>query len=184
MNKEYGFIKRWVKDIRGLRWGFERSRIVAEGEPYMDRWIVYLAGYTVRLHKFYRGDDPTAPHDHPWDFWTFPLTTYAEVAYKAYWGYGGTCDLVERFRLHKREAEYRHWVVGRADGKKRPFYTIVFTARLRNAWGFWPEEDVFVPWREWSPKSDAIERGSTVPFIATNATEAGLGFDTVHPVLR
>lgn len=165
MNKEYGFIKRWVKDIRGLRWGFERSRIVAEGEPYMDRWIVYLAGYTIRLHKFYRGDDPTAPHDHPWDFWTFPLTSYIERRFRHCWtSYSGLRMTVKAFRWHFREAEHRHYVLGRADGQAKPFYTIVVTARLRNMWGFWPDEWTFVPWREWSPKSDAVERASTNPF--------------------
>ena len=25
------------------------------------------------LHIFHRGDQDRCPHDHPWDFWTFPL---------------------------------------------------------------------------------------------------------------
>lgn len=42
--------------------------------PYMTRiWIGRL-----RLHIFYRGDLDPDCHDHPWDFWTFPLTPYVE----------------------------------------------------------------------------------------------------------
>jgi hypothetical protein len=37
--------------------------------PYMTRiWIGRL-----RLHIFHRPDQDPDPHDHPWDFWTFPL---------------------------------------------------------------------------------------------------------------
>ncbi|MFC3724437.1 hypothetical protein [Neoaquamicrobium sediminum] len=45
-----------------------------DGSPYMTRmWIGRL-----RLHIFHRGDLDADPHDHPWDFWTFPLTPYVE----------------------------------------------------------------------------------------------------------
>lgn len=43
-------------------------------EPYMTRiWFGRL-----RLHIFHRGDNDPDCHDHPWDFWTFPLTPYVE----------------------------------------------------------------------------------------------------------
>lgn len=42
--------------------------------PYMTRyWFGRL-----RLHIFHRGDQDPDCHDHPWDFWTFPLTSYVE----------------------------------------------------------------------------------------------------------
>jgi len=42
--------------------------------PYMTRyWIGRL-----RLHIFHRGDADPDCHDHPWDFWTFPLVSYVE----------------------------------------------------------------------------------------------------------
>ena len=41
---------------------------------YMTRyWIGRL-----RLHIFHRGDQDPDHHDHPWPFWTFPLTSYVE----------------------------------------------------------------------------------------------------------
>lgn len=56
--------------------GFNRIAGV-EGEHetnYMTRvWFGRL-----RLHIFHRGDNDPDCHDHPWDFWTFPLTPYVE----------------------------------------------------------------------------------------------------------
>lgn len=41
----------------------------------------------LRLHIFHRGDQDPDCHDHPWDFWTFPLTPYVEeVAEPTGWG--------------------------------------------------------------------------------------------------
>ena len=45
--------------------------IITDGSKYMTRvWFGRL-----RVHVFYRGDADADPHDHPWDFWTFPLTS-------------------------------------------------------------------------------------------------------------
>ena len=56
--------------------GFNRIAGV-EGDHetnYMTRvWFGRL-----RLHIFHRGDNDPDCHDHPWDFWTFPLTPYVE----------------------------------------------------------------------------------------------------------
>ncbi|TAY95832.1 hypothetical protein [Rhizobium ruizarguesonis] len=91
--------------------------------PYLTRaWIGRL-----RLHIFYRGDNDPDPHDHPWDFWTFPLTTYVEeVARPVTKGvaplemlllgpekYALSRQVVEAFRLHYRPATYCHRVLGR-----------------------------------------------------------------------
>lgn len=47
---------------------------LADGEPYLTRiWF-----WRLRLHIFHRGDADQDLHDHPWDFWTFPLTPYVE----------------------------------------------------------------------------------------------------------
>lgn len=48
--------------------------------PYMTRyWFGRL-----RLHIFHRGDQDPDCHDHPWDFWTFPLTPYVEEVAEPY----------------------------------------------------------------------------------------------------
>ena len=121
--------------------GLERSTVRLQGEPYLTRWIIYVGGRTLRLHKFHRGDDDRAFHDHPWPFWTFPLKTYSELVP----GLPYRASVVRGFRLHYRPAAYQHIVLG--DGC--PFYTIVVTGKRENAWGFWPEPGKFVPWREW-----------------------------------
>lgn len=95
----------------------------ADGEhetPYMTR---YWFG-PVRFHIFHRGDQDPDCHDHPWDFWTFPLRTYVEevltpirdavaegreappVRYQRRQG------IVRAFRLHYRPATYTHRVLG------------------------------------------------------------------------
>jgi hypothetical protein len=159
--------------VRGRRFGFEYSRVGMARPgmrevPYLDRYIVYLGGLCVRLHKFWRGDDDRAPHDHPWNFWTFPLTSYKETVEECLFGSAGAhapqnaCvdyfkpsiyrreNFVKAWRLHKRPAKYRHIVLGRADGSTRPFWTFVITGKVVNKWGFWPEPDRFVPWRDWT----------------------------------
>ena len=106
----------------------------AEGDhatPYMTRvWIGRL-----RLHIFYRGDADPDPHDHPWEFWTFPLTSYMEevyIAYEArpmddrrkkkrqYWA--RQLSVVDAFKWHHRPAGYTHRVLARAkrDKAKQP----------------------------------------------------------------
>ena len=91
--------------------------------PYMTWiWIGRL-----RLHVFHRGDADPDCHDHPWDFWTFPLTSYVEEVARP----GIACAVqnsglivvgdapvmtecvVRAFRLHFRPAEHTHRVLGR-----------------------------------------------------------------------
>lgn len=111
----------------------------AHGEhetPYLTRvWIGRL-----RLHIFHRGDADPDPHDHPWDFWTFPLTAYVEevangdLADSARQGavrprrFGDMLFLPDRsvhparhiqivpaWRWSHRAAEHTHRVLGRYD---------------------------------------------------------------------
>jgi hypothetical protein len=154
--------KPFFTTVRGRRFGFEYSRVGMARPgmrevPYLDRYIVYLGGLCVRLHKFWRGDDDRAPHDHPWNFWTFPLRSYNETVEELVISDdGAACEWRRRinkvtaFRLHKRPAAYRHIVLGRADGSTKPFWTFVITGRVINSWGFWPRPDDFVKWRDWT----------------------------------
>ena len=135
--------------VFGRRFGFQYSPLIVEGERYMDRFILYCGVGTLRLHRFFRGDDARAPHTHPWKtWWTFPFCSYFEVVENPYYPIRGVY-LVDRFKWHKRKASYRHIVIGRADGLKKPFWTFVVTGPATNKWGFYPEHDIFVPWREW-----------------------------------
>jgi hypothetical protein len=134
-----------IFDVRRNRFGFEISTIWFRSSRYMTRWILWFS-YGLRVHKFWRGDDDRAPHDHPFDFWTFPLRSYTEK----YWDPQAECfklRIVERFRWHYRPAEFRHIVIGRKDRKY--IWTIVFTCRFKRSWGFWPTPTTFVPAKEW-----------------------------------
>lgn len=93
----------------------------ANGEhdtPYMTRaWIGRL-----RLHIFHRGDADPDCHDHPWGFWTFPLTSYVEEVAEPWPFLGPNGEarfslrrvVVRAFRLHYRPATHCHRVIGRA----------------------------------------------------------------------
>ena len=109
--------------------GFEHSTVGIQGRPYLERWFVMLFGCTIRLHKFYRGDDDRALHDHPWRFWTFPLRGYWERTP------AGT-QYVKPWRLHYRPSGYQHTVVDFRGGV--PAFTLVVTSRKERRWGFWP----------------------------------------------
>lgn len=114
--------KHTIYDVSGENW-----------EPYMTRyWLGRL-----RLHVFHRGDNDADPHDHPWSFWTFPLTSYVEevtapCASDSMWNYVKTGTMgtayrsyrqvVRAFRLHYRPATHTHRVLGRWTGRwERPW---------------------------------------------------------------
>jgi hypothetical protein len=88
------------------------------------------------LHIFHREDLDRDPHDHPFDFWTLPLSQgYAEDVYAA----SGECftrQRVPHFKLSYRPAEHTHRVVA-TDNGRWPLVTIVWRGPSRRKWGFW-----------------------------------------------
>lgn len=163
--KSKGFI--W--DIRNRRFGFEYSPIT----NYMNRWIAYFGWFNLRIHRFLRGDDERAPHDHPFWFVTVPTRSYYEQVMEED---GSTCvRKVQAWLPHFRKATFRHIVLGTEAYTKevvhphlewmygvisdystetryrtpKPFLTFVLAGARSNGWGFWPAVDKFIPWREW-----------------------------------
>jgi len=129
---------------RVKNWGFEHSFVEIDGELYLERRILYLAGFTFRWHKFWRGDDARASHSHPWAFWTFPLQGYFENVYRL--GEFERTQYVSAFRWHYRGRHFEHRVTG---GERFPFSTFVITGRRQQVWGFYPEPGKFVPYWDW-----------------------------------
>lgn len=125
-------------------WGIEYSLVSHDGSNYLERWIAYGFGLSFRIHKFYRGDDDRAPHDHPWWFVTFPLRTYEEVVAERSVLIHKT---VRAWRPHFRPATYRH-IVKMPPGAA-PFYTIVISGQRSRSWGFWPSDKTFVYYKDW-----------------------------------
>jgi len=82
------------------------------------------------LHILHRPDADRHVHDHPFDFWTFPLASYVEEI-----GLKGATRVVKPWRLHKRPAEYRHRIISFL-GRSRVF-TLVWRKQSRREWGFW-----------------------------------------------
>ena len=144
------------------RFGLLFDTVYFCGSDYLTRLMLYAIG-TLRLHKFHRGDDDRAPHDHPWWFITFPFTSYVEK----YWVrldeasaaesylWDGFSDwicctrIVKAWHFHFRSAKFRHFVIGRADGKNKSFWTFVIAGPLSNNWGFWRTPTEFVPHKNW-----------------------------------
>jgi hypothetical protein len=141
-----GGARGWFRgfDLLRRRWGLDRSTVFVDEQRYLDRWIVYLNGYTLRLHRFWRGDDDRASHTHPWWFITFPLGGYREKLF-VQGNYVGH-RFVEPFRCHYRPADFEHYVVR---GAKVPWWTIVLTGPRRDTWGFFPAPGKFVNYKDW-----------------------------------
>lgn len=127
-----------------------------DGTLYLRRWRLtprFPFGQLC-LHTFFRGDEDKDPHDHPWDFWTFPFTSYIEEVPISAWRGNDTLLVrermslrtVERWRWHKRDASHIHRVVVPSNGSPNaldapdfPFRTLVWLGRFRqhHKWGFW-----------------------------------------------
>ena len=132
--------------------------------PYMTRiWFGRL-----RLHVFYRGDNDPDCHDHPWAFWTFPLTSYVEEVAKRDGGGGFFLhrQIVRAFRVSYRPATHCHRVLGRYAGFEtwesvigsvpetdgRRIVTIVWRGRNGRKWGFLRKREgrwCWTPWKEY-----------------------------------
>lgn len=122
------------------------GRLKAEG---WYRTAIKLTPLT-RIHIFWRGDNDRAHHDHPNDFWTFPLIGYWEEVTDLERPDFFQVLYVKPWRLHFRPAEYRHRVLGRKliPGWFNGFITIVREMPARRSWGFYPRGE-FVHWREY-----------------------------------
>ena len=99
----------------------------------------------LQLHVFHSADNEVC-HDHPFDFWTFPLSTYMEEVCFGLCHVGRRIKIVERFKWHKRPHSYAHRVLG------RPVYTgpgNVWTLMWRTPkiaeWGFFVDGEK-IPW--------------------------------------
>lgn len=118
-------------------WGGQNPRT-----PYLTR--VGLG--PLRIHVFHRGDSDPDCHDHPADFWTFPLVSYLEEFIDPE---GRRRERVVRaFRLHRRRAEFAHRVIGPASGPGQ-IASLVWWGRKRREWGFYTDTG-WVAWRTYA----------------------------------
>lgn len=141
----------------------------------------------LRFHVFHTGDPTRDHHDHPWEFWTFPLNDYIEEVLTVP-PYKGSIpspfvavhrQIVRRLRVHYRPATHTHRVLGAWSGEfergqsgfrmpkpaeGRKVYTIVWsgdnTARKRQ-WGFWRNDGLRLCWMTW--QRYILQGGKTAP---------------------
>lgn len=153
---------------RGSPFGFSQIR---GSEAHKTLYMTRVRVGPVRFHFFHRGDQDQDCHDHPWDFWTFPLRSYVEEVTVLVPGKEPTkhMNVVKAFRLHRRPATYCHRVIGLWAGnnftpKTKPgtIPTIVFRGRTRRKWGFVRRDHYGVwCWTHW--KKYVYEGGSEAP---------------------
>lgn len=108
-----------------------------------------------RIHIFWRGDRDIHPHDHPNDFWTFPLRGYWEDVFDPRDG-RRRLNYVKPFRWHFRPAEYAHRVLGATrharwipDHFTGGFITLVKEGPEKRRWGFWVQDPELSPAMRW-----------------------------------
>jgi len=134
-----------VKTFRTWRFGITHDLVTDNGEVYLERWVIWC-GITLRLHKFHKGDDDRAFHDHPWWFVTLPLQSYVEKTPTQ------SAARVGRWRPHYRPAAHRH-IVQLSGGK--PVWTIILTGSKSQDWGFW-DDDKFIHHEQWLENRENI----------------------------
>lgn len=142
----------------------------ADQTPYLTRVILGR----LRVHIFHRGDADPDCHDHPADFWTFPLISYVEQFRDADGLLGRR--VVDAFRLHHRRAEFAHRVIGRWNGARFPdeprfgryrrhprpvadngqIATLVWWGKKRRDWGFHTAGG-WVDWRTYTNAPQALK---------------------------
>ena len=127
-----------VKNLGKWRFGITHDLVLDNGEAYLERWIIWC-GITLRVHKFHKGDDDRAFHDHPWWFVTLPLRSYLETTPNR-----GQV-IVRRFLPHYRPAAHQH-IVHLQGGK--PVWTLILTGAKSQEWGFWDGAD-FIHHEQW-----------------------------------
>ncbi len=153
------------------RFAFET---IGEGSPYMTRLLLGR----FRLHIFHRGDGDEDPHNHPWSFTTFPLTSYTEeVTCLADDGtVTRTTEIVHAWRFHRREASYLHRVIGPLPTNRLwpgKIVTLVWRGAGGHRWGFLKTRDGRSCWQTWREYSQGGRFAPCAPAEGEAPAEAG-----------
>ena len=138
------YCQRLIK-LGSLSLGWTHDMVFDAREPYLERWILWF-GLTIRLHKFHKGDDDRAYHDHPWWFITFPFEPYLERTPQQ------PVTMVKALRPHFRSAAHQHIV---QLIERRPVWTLILTGTKSNDWGFW-NKGKFTPHEAWLSEREEV----------------------------
>ena len=128
--------------VGSQRFGLSHDLVIEQAEPYLERWI-FWCGFSIRIHKFHKGDDDRAFHDHPWWFVTIPIKSYLELTPNQ------EAQTIKAGRPHYRKATHQH-IVQLKDEK--PTWTLIITGLKQREWGFWSGTR-FTEAEEWMSQS-------------------------------
>lgn len=136
---------------------FEVTVIVnCDRDPYLYRWYVVRTKWiALFIHRFIRGDEDRALHDHPWNFLVIPIWRgYIEHSDRPFIMWNGQSSEWKRVKVVRRvypilgarfrRATYRHRVQ-LIDGKCS--WSLFVRFRKCRDWGFWNPD--FIQWQRW-----------------------------------
>lgn len=124
------------------------------GDDYLLRWYIIPRNpvFNIYLHRFHRSDDDRAMHDHPWwsasimlsdhgctELYSSPDRRNVVLVRDVFFG-----DVVFR------SAKHTHSIILKCP--ELPTMTLFVTGPRFRVWGFWCENDRFVPWTEFLSK--------------------------------
>ena len=91
----------------------------------MQRWVLDFYFFSIRLHRWFYGDDIRAFHDHPWNFWSLVLS-------------GQITDISDAGKFTRGagtllyfKAEHKHTI------QTTGCWTLLVTGKPIRDWGFW-----------------------------------------------
>ena len=151
----------YVFSLGRWRFGWTHDLVHDNQEAYLERWIIWC-GITLRLHKFHKGDDDRAFHDHPWWFVTLPMQSYNELTPTGQ-------NHVGAWRPHFRSSRHRHIVQLK---QEKPVWTFIITGVKNKDWGFW-EDEQFIHNEHWLAGREDPQTERRAPSqLSTSSTTA------------
>lgn len=120
-----------------VRWN---ERLGDPNNPYLVRWMIVFAGYSIRLHHWIGSDEKRAFHDHATDLISVVLK-------------GNYDNVTPEKRFHvtagrpwSAKAKQRHYL----DIPREGAWTLLLCSRPYRKWGFWVDGKLIRPSRYFS----------------------------------
>ena len=141
-----------TKAYNSPRWAFMQHRRIGTGDDvYLDRWyLMQTPWFGIMFHRIFRPDNQRDLHSHPWPFFSILLRGQYTEQYRG--EDGGRPDIQV---LQQRRVRWFNWK-GLKDRhriswcSRRPVWTLVFTGRKSQMWGFFVDDGTrFVKWTEY-----------------------------------
>lgn len=165
-----------LTDVTSPRWWFPVMRIFGgpEGQGSRTCYLTRITfGHRLYIHIFHREDLDRDPHDHPFEFWTFPVNQgYVErVFFPEAHSHCFRYVHVPRWRWSYRPAIHCHQITN-SDSGRWPLITIVWRGHNVRRWGFWcyqkPIARTWVHWKSYFASAEHHGPGAGAPGVVAN----------------